>query len=263
MTRMTTAPRTFTFLGTGTSAGVPMIGCACEVCTSADSRNQRYRCAVLIGTPRGNLLIDTPPELRLQLIRAGVGIVHAVLYTHFHADHLFGLDDVRPIPLRLGGPVPLYCTDEVEGVIRQAFAYAFPVGEIPSYGYIPQLTFRRITEEPFEVLGETVTPIPLEHAHFKVFGFRIGNVAYCTDVSAIPERSWPLLEGLDVLVLDALRFKPHPAHFSLDQALEVIARVRPRRALLTHMSHDIEHESINRQLPTGVELAYDGLRFEF
>src|SRR5439155_8606097 len=158
-------PRTFTFRGTGTSVGVPMVGCDCEVCRSTNPRNNRYRCAVLVGTPQGNLLIDTPPELRLQLLRAGVGLVHAVLFTHYHADHLFGLDDVRPFPRQLGGPVPLYCTDEVERMIRQSFAYAFrpEVESLPS-GYVPKLTLRRITEEPFTVLGQRVVPIPLEHA---------------------------------------------------------------------------------------------------
>jgi|SRR5580765_3813587 len=240
-----------------------MVGCDCAVCTSPDPRNQRYRCAVLIGTPEGNLLIDTPPELRLQLIRARVPIIHAVLYTHYHADHLFGLDDIRPIPHRLGGPVPLYCADEVQEVIRKAFSYAFPQAGEKAYGYVPQLTFHPITEQPFQVLGQEIIPIPLRHAHFDVFGFRIGDVAYCTDVNVIPEESWPLLEGLDVLVLDALRFRPHPAHLSLNEALAVIERLKPKRALLTHMSHDIEHEAVSRQLPTGVELAYDGLRFEF
>jgi phosphoribosyl 1,2-cyclic phosphate phosphodiesterase len=256
--------RTFTFLGTGTSTGIPMLGCDCEVCRSTDPRNHRYRCSVLIGTPQGNLLIDTPPELRLQLLRAGVKLVHAVLYTHYHADHLFGLDDVRPFPPRLGAPMPLYCTDEVEAVIRNAFAYAFHRPTTASLSlYVPQLAFHRITEEPFTVLGQRVTPIPLQHARFNVFGFRIGDVAYCTDVSEIPERSWPLLEGLQVLVLDALRYKPHPAHFGLNQALEVIARVKPARAYLTHMSHELEHVTVNRQLPAGVELAHDGLAFEF
>jgi len=241
-----------------------MIGCNCDVCHSSDLRNQRYRCSVLIKTPEGNILIDTPPELRLQLLRAEIGIVHAVLYTHYHADHLFGLDDVRPIPHRLGSPMPLYCTSEVENVIRTAFAYAFPgPGDAAPYGYVPQLKFHRITEAPFRVLNQDVTPIPLKHAHFDVFGFRIGDVAYCTDVNVIPQRSWPLLDNLDVLILDALRFKPHPAHFSLNEALAVIEKVRPKRALLTHMSHDVEHEAVNRQLPKGVELAFDGMKIEF
>lgn len=255
--------RTFVFLGTGTSVGVPMLGCRCEVCTSPDPRNCRYRCAVLIKTGRGNILIDTPPELRLQLLRAGVGVAHAVLFTHYHADHLFGLDDVRPFPRQLGGPVPLYCTPETEQKIRMAFAYAF-VPEVKAHGlYVPQLDFHTIGMAPFEVLGQRVTPIPLRHARFHVLGFRIDDVAYCTDVNAIPPASWPLLEGLDVLVLDALRPRPHPGHFSLDEALAVIARVKPKRAYLTHMSHELEHESTNRRLPPGVELAYDGLTFEF
>jgi phosphoribosyl 1,2-cyclic phosphate phosphodiesterase len=256
--------RTFTFLGTGTSTGVPMLGCQCRVCQSEDPRNQRYRCAVLIGTPSGNVLVDTPPELRLQLLRARVPAVHAVLYTHFHADHLFGLDDIRPMPRQIGGPVPLYCTADVEDAIRTAFAYAFlPPDDPRAHGYRPQMAFHRIAEEPFTVLDQEVVPIPLLHAALGVLGFRIGNVAYCTDVSQIPERSWPLLEGLDILVLDALRYRPHPAHFSVAEALQVVERLQPKQTYLTHMSHDIDHETGSRQLPQGVEFAYDGLRFEF
>lgn len=241
-----------------------MIGCDCEVCRSTNPRNQRYRCAVLMRFPQGNILIDTPPELRLQLLREKVSLVHAVLFTHYHADHLFGLDDLRPIPHRLGGPVPLYCTAEVERKIRDTFAYAFrPEAQQMPMGYVPKLTFQRITEAPFTVLGQRVVPIPLVHAQFDVFGFRVDDVAYCTDVNRIPPESWPLLDNLRVLVLDALRFRPHPGHFSLDEALEVIARLKPARAYLTHMTHEIEHEAVNRQLPAGVELAYDGLTFPF
>jgi phosphoribosyl 1,2-cyclic phosphate phosphodiesterase len=256
--------RTFTFLGTGTSTGVPMVGCDCAVCRSTDPRNQRYRCAVLIGLPQGNVLIDTPPELRLQLLRESVKRLHAVLFTHYHADHLFGLDDVRPFCRYLDGPMPIYCTREVEEKIRLAFSYAFSrdAERIP-VGWIPKLGFQRITEEPFVVLGQRVVPIPLEHAQFDVFGFRIDDVAYCTDVNRIPERGWPLLEGLRILVLDALRYKPHPGHFSVNEALEVIERVKPATAYLTHMSHDIDHEEVNAKLPARVEPAYDGLSFEF
>jgi phosphoribosyl 1,2-cyclic phosphate phosphodiesterase len=241
-----------------------MVGCPCDVCRSTNPRNHRYRCAVLIRLPQGNLLIDTPPELRLQLLREKVDLVHAVLYTHYHADHLFGLDDVRPFPFKLGTPMPLYCTGEVERVIRTTFAYAFrPESDGGAAAYVPRLTFQRITEEPFTVLGEKVIPIPLIHAHFNVFGFRIGDVAYCTDVNKIPEESWRFLEGLRVLVLDALRPRPHPGHFSLEEALHVIGRVKPEQAYLTHMAHELEHEATNRRLPHGVELAYDGLSFEF
>jgi phosphoribosyl 1,2-cyclic phosphate phosphodiesterase len=256
--------RTFTLLGTGTSVGVPMLGCACATCRSPDPRNHRYRCSALIRTAAGNVLIDTAPELRLQLLRENVGVVHAVLYTHYHADHLFGLDDLRPVPRLLGGPVPLYCAAEVEGKIRTAFAYAFgPEAEGLSSGFVPKLTFRRITDEPFVVLDQRVTPIPLAHAHFDVYGFRIGNVAYCTDVSDIPRGSWGKLEGLDVLVLDALRYQPHPAHFGLYQALDAIDKLQPRQAYLTHVSHELEHETVNRQLPPNVQLGYDGLSFDF
>src|SRR5205807_1784707 len=229
--------RTFTFLGTGTSVGVPMLGCDCAVCQSTDPRNQRYRCSVVIGTPHGNLLIDTPPELRLQLLRARVRAVHATLFTHYHADHLFGLDDLRPMPRQIGGPVPLFCTQEVERRIRQTFSYAFTqdAETLPS-GYLPKLAFHTIDERPFTALGQTVVPIPLIHAHFNVFGFRFDDVAYCTDVNKIPPESWPLLEGVRVLVLDALRIKPHPGHFCLEEALDVISRLRPEQAYLTHMS---------------------------
>lgn len=256
--------RTFTFLGTGTSVGVPMLGCDCATCQSTNPKNQRYRCAVLIRMPQGNVLIDTPPELRLQLLREKVKLIHAVVFTHYHADHLFGLDDVRPFPRLLGGPVPIYCNVETERKIRDVFAYAFQAGnEQMPIGYVPKLQFQRIEEKPFSVLGQRFIPIPLIHAHFHVLGFRVDDVAYCTDVNRIPDESWPLLEGLRVLVLDALRPRPHIGHFSISEALEVIDRLRPKQAYFTHMTHELEHEETNRKLPPNVELAYDGLTFEF
>jgi phosphoribosyl 1,2-cyclic phosphate phosphodiesterase len=256
--------RTLVVLGCGTSVGVPMLGCGCAVCRSENPKNHRTRSSVLLKLPAGNLLIDTTPELRLQLIRERIPLVHAVLYTHYHVDHVFGLDDVRIFPKALGGPLPIYCAADVEEVIRQAFSYAFHPGneDLPP-GVLPKLEFRRITAAPFEALGQKIIPIPLVHARFDVFGFRIGDVAYCTDVSKIPDGSWPLLDGLDVLIIDALRpGKPHPSHFSLEQALEAAARVRPRRTYLTHMSHEFDYENPPR-LPPGVALAYDGLAFEF
>jgi phosphoribosyl 1,2-cyclic phosphate phosphodiesterase len=241
-----------------------MLGCDCDVCRSTDPHNQRYRCSVLIRTPQGRILIDTPPELRLQLLREKVGFAHAILFTHYHADHLFGLDDVRPFARQLGGSVPLYCTRDTERAIRQAFAYAFTNEALTSSSlFVPKLSFHTIDDTPFSVLGEHVVPIPLYHGGFDVLGFRIDDVAYCTDVSGIPETSWSRLEGLRILVLDALRPKPHPGHFSVDQALEVIARLKPDRAYLTHMTHELDHETTNKRLPPGVELAYDGLSFEF
>jgi phosphoribosyl 1,2-cyclic phosphate phosphodiesterase len=257
--------RTFTFLGTGTSVGVPMVGCGCPVCKSTNPKNHRYRCSVLVRAPGGTLLVDTTPELRLQLVREDVRLVHAVAYTHYHVDHLFGLDDLRIFPMLLNAPLPIYCTEDVEEVIRRAFSYAFHPGndDLPA-GMLPRLVFRRIDESPFEVLGEVLTPIPFAHGRFDVFGFRIGDVAYCTDVSGVPDRSWPLLEGLDVLTLGALRpGKPHPSHFSIEQALDVIAKVKPRQAYLTHMSHSVDHDTVSRTLPPNVALAYDGLSFRF
>lgn len=256
--------RTFTFLGTGTSVGVPMVGCECAVCQSNNPRNHRFRSSVLIRLPAGNLLIDTSPELRLQLLREKVPIVNAVLFTHFHADHLHGLDDLRPFPFKLGGPVPLYCNAETERRIREIFSYAFkPGSEQLPVGFIPQLAFQRIDEDPFTVLGQRVVPINLIHAHFHVLGFRIDDLAYCTDVNRIPPESWPRLEGVRILILDALRFKPHPGHFCIDEALEVVDRLKPEQAYFTHMSHDVDHDDTNRQLPKNVQLAYDGLSFEF
>lgn len=256
--------RTLVVLGCGTSVGVPMIGCHCAVCRSANPRNNRTRSSVLFKLPEGNLLVDTTPELRIQLLREKIDLIHAVLYTHYHVDHVFGLDDVRLFPRKLGGALPLYCSADTEDVIRQAFSYAFTeaASELPP-GFLPKLTFNRIDEKPFHVLGETVVPIPLIHSRFDVFGFRIGDVAYCTDVNRIPPTSMPLLEGLDVLILDALRpDNPHPSHFSLPEALAAIEELKPKRAYLTHMSHEMDYDS-PPAMPLNVSLAYDGLSIPF
>lgn len=248
------------FLGTGTSVGVPAIGCDCVVCTSDDPRNNRTRCSVILGLPEGNLLIDTPPDLRQQFLREGIGLIHAVLYTHSHADHLFGLDDLRLMQFYLGGPVPLYCEPPVEARIRKSYDYAFGDADHLHTGAVPRLEVRSIGLEPFEVLGVRVTPVRLGHGpHCEVLGFRIGNVAYCTDTNCIPAASMDLLRGLDVLVLDCLRPEPHDTHFGMGEALEVAAELAPKRTLFTHMSHNLDYAATNAQLPEGVELAYDGL----
>ena len=249
------------FLGTGTSVGVPAIGCGCEVCSSEDPRNNRTRCAVVLGLPEGNLLIDTPTDLRAQLLREKIGIVHSVLFTHEHADHIFGLDDLRLIPFYLGRAVPLYCEAAVERRIRQSFDYAFIDREQTHPGAVPKLTLHQITTEPLELLGARITPVRLGHGpRFEVLGFRVGNVAYCTDTNWIPPESEQLLEGLDVLILDALRHKPHATHFGLDEALAVVEKLRPKRTLLTHMSHELEYTATNASLPETVQLAYDGMQ---
>ena len=248
------------FLGTGTSVGVPVIGCGCSTCTSGNPRNQRLRCGLVVGLPEGTLLVDTPPDLRTQLLREKIGLVHATLYTHDHADHVFGLDDLRLFPYYLGHPMPMYCEEQVEARIRKSFDYAFQQAAPYFGGGVPNIEFRRITTEPFDVLGARVIPIRLAHGRFEVLGFRFGNVAYCTDTNGISPESQALLLGLDVLVIDALRHKPHPTHFSLDEAVEAARGLNPKRTYFTHMSHDLEHEATNAALPEGMELAYDGLR---
>ncbi len=243
-----------TMLGSGTSTGVPVIGCECAVCRSDDPRNQRTRSSVLVDLPLGRLLIDTSPEMRLQLVRERVGLVHAIAYTHHHVDHLFGLDDARIFSQKLGGPVPIYCEPETEETIRRVFHYAFEdrVKTFPSGG-VPNLVFTSIGPKvPFSVLGQTILPIRLDHGRFKVLGFRIGNLAYCTDVSRIPDESWPMLEGLDTLILDALRHEPHPTHFNLEQALEAIERLQPKHSYLTHLSHSFDHQVTEATLPPRV-----------
>ena len=248
-------------LGTGTSNGVPMIGCHCEVCSSSDPKNHRTRTGVVVRAPRGNFLIDTPPELRLQLLRERIDLVEAVVYTHGHADHIFGIDDLRLFGYYLKRAVPLYCDGPTTERIRQSFDYCFSDPELNNHpGATPRLELRSMELAPFELLGLTIRPMRLWHGQLPILGFRNNDVAFCTDVSRIPDESWPLLEGLRVLVIDALREKPHPTHFSVDQALEVVARVKPRQTYLTHISHTLEHEATNARLPKGVELAYDGLR---
>jgi phosphoribosyl 1,2-cyclic phosphate phosphodiesterase len=248
------------FLGTGTSVGVPTIGCGCAVCTSDDPRNQRTRCGLVLGLPAGNLLIDTPPDLRTQLLREKIGVVHGVLYTHEHADHLFGLDDLRLMQFYLGGPVPLYCEPRVEERIRKSFDYAFRDASHLHVGAVPQLRFHSIGLEPFEALGTRVIPLRLEHGpHCPVLGFRFGNVAYCTDTNGIPAESMALLRDLDVLILDCLREKPHTTHFGMAEALAVVAELAPRRTLFTHLCHELDHSAASAKLPPGVKIAYDGL----
>jgi phosphoribosyl 1,2-cyclic phosphate phosphodiesterase len=256
--------RELILLGTGTSVGVPVIGCRCPICKSTNPRNNRTRTAVLVPAPGGNLLIDTPPELRIQLLREHVEIVHAAIFTHSHADHIFGLDDLRIFGYRLDRAIGLYCEEVVERQLRQAFSYAFEPPDPDAHHFaVPKLAFERITPEPFELLGQLIRPIRLMHGKLPILGFRINDVAYCTDVSLIPAESWSLLEGLDTLVIDALRDQPHPTHFSIAQALEVIERVKPRRAYFTHVSHSLDYEATNARLPENVELSYDGQRIPF
>jgi len=245
------------FLGTGTSHGVPMIGCDCPVCTSNDPRNHRTRTSAFLNVDGIHLLIDTAPELRLQAIREHITRVDALLFTHSHADHLFGLDDVRRFNDLGGNHLRCYGSGETLKTIRRAFEYVFVPTQIG--GGKPALELVEVTA-PFTVDGLEVTPIPIWHGAMPVLGYRIGNLAYVTDCSRIPESSSELLSNLDVLVLGVLRVEPHETHFCLDEGLAVVEELAPERAFFTHVSHRMDHETTDLSLPDGVQLAYDGLR---
>ncbi|MEW6750159.1 MAG: MBL fold metallo-hydrolase [Candidatus Latescibacterota bacterium] len=247
-----------TFLGTGTSVGVPRIACHCAVCRSADPRNQRLRCSILMAEGDTRALVDTTPDLRTQVLRFGVKRIDAVLFTHAHADHLHGLDDVRCFCLDRDAPLPCYADRNTLARIRHVFDYAFD-SEYPST--VPQLTLHPI-QGPFPVGGLCVEPVPVYHGKLPILGFRVGGFAYVTDCSRIPPPSLERLRGLDTLVLNALRPRPHPTHFSVAQAVDVVQEVRPRRALFTHIAHDLEHQATNARLPPHVQLAFDGLVLE-
>lgn len=241
-----------------------MVGCRCPVCQSDDPRNHRTRTGVLVQTPQGNFVIDTPPELRLQLLREKILMVEAAVFTHEHADHVFGLDDLRLFGYYLDRAIPLFCESRVMARIRQSFEYAFTEPWPNNHsGATPRFALQEIDETPFSLLGQVVRPIRLWHGNLPILGYRLNNLAFCTDVSRIPDESWPLLEGLDTLVIGALRDKPHPTHFSIGQALEVVERVKPQKTYLTHLSHLLDYHVTNGRLPAGVELAYDGLRIPF
>jgi phosphoribosyl 1,2-cyclic phosphate phosphodiesterase len=248
-----------TFLGTGTSTGVPVPTCACDVCRSSDPRDARLRPSVLLGWDGATVLIDTSTDLRQQALRHGLMDLDAVFYTHAHADHIFGLDDLRMFNWRRGGAMPVYGSATTLAALRRTFWYVFE--EVEAGGGKPLLDLHEIGA-PFPLLGRTVIPVPLQHGRLPILGYRIGGFAYLTDVSAIPEASYSLLANLDVLVLSALRHRPHPTHMHLTRALEEAARIGAARTLFTHIAHEVSHASVAATLPPGVELAYDGLRLE-
>ncbi len=248
-----------TFLGTGTSHGVPAIGCRCATCTSSDPRDRRWRPSILLDLPRGSVLVDTSPDLRAQALAFDVTRIDAILFTHAHADHLLGLDDIRRFNEIQGGPVSCYGDRATLVELRRTFAYAFRPG--PTGGGVPRLNLFAV-EGPFSLAGADIVPVPHMHGTLPILGFRVGSFAYLTDCSAIPDSSWPLLAGVRHLALDALRARPHPTHFSLDEALAVVGRLAPERTWLTHICHDLGHQATSARLPAGVMLAYDGLRVE-
>lgn len=248
-----------TMLGTGTSHGVPMIGCGCAVCRSDDPRNKRTRASAAVQANGVTLLLDTATELRLQVLREGIGRVDAILYTHFHADHVSGLDDIKAFNAVLGGPMPCFGNASTERSLRERYRFAFE--PVPFIGLIPQLRYE-VVEDPFRLFGLDLVPVPIQHGGIMACGWRVGDVAYLTDTNGIPASSKPLLQGLELMIVDALRYRPHPTHFSVGEALEAIAELRPRRALLTHVNHDLDQATLEAELPDGVHLAYDGLVVE-
>ncbi len=247
------------FLGSGTSAGIPMIGCDCAVCTSNDPNDRRMRASVVVSYDGYRVLVDTTPELRLQCVANGVKMIDAVVYTHAHADHIMGLDDVRRFNILKGGPLDAWADDVTIKSLRQCFGYAFIEPPPDLKAFRPYLVHRRI-EGPFEIGGRTWTPIPLLHGRMPVNGFRVGNLAYCTDVSQIPESSFELLKGLDVLILDALQHKPHITHFTIGQAIEAAQRIGAKQTYFTHIAHALSHAATNETLPASIRLSYDRLR---
>lgn len=256
--------RRVTLLGTGTSSGVPVIGCRCAVCTSSDPRNRRLRPGLLLdlvdatGAAR-SVLVDTPTDLREQALRFAIERVDAIVFTHAHADHVFGLDDVRIFNFRQRAAIPCYGSAETLARIRRTFAYVFEDGQ--EGGGKPSLELVPI-DAPFALQGTELVPVPVLHGELEVYGYRSGDFAYVTDCNVIPESSYALLAGVRVLVLDALRPRPHPTHFSIAEAIAAARRIGAERTVFTHMTHDVEHAAASRELPPGIEFGYDGLRLD-
>ncbi len=250
-------------LGSGTSMGVPTLGCQCAVCESADPRDKRLRPSILLSRGGHNVVIDTTPDFRTQALRAGLDRLDAVVLTHCHADHILGFDDLRPYNFRQKTAIPVYGSEETFRVLRRVFSYVFDTR--PTLSSIPSVELREISG-PFVVLGIPFVPVPLLHGEMDVLGFRFGRAAYLTDFSRLPESSVPLLQDLDHLILDALRDVPHPMHQTVEQALALIDRLKPKRAWFTHIAHDLPHEATNERLRKAgypqVQLAYDGMTLE-
>jgi phosphoribosyl 1,2-cyclic phosphate phosphodiesterase len=248
-----------TFLGTGTSTGVPTIACACKVCTSTDPCDQRTRPSLMLEYEGRVVVIDTTPDFRQQALREKISRLDAVIFTHGHADHVLGLDDTRVFYFRQQVPLPIYADDATMATVRKVFAYIFEQNY--KYGGLGKLDPRSINGS-FDLWGRRFTPVPVLHGDLPVLGFRFDQAAYVTDFSTIPESSLPLLEGLDVLILDALRHKPHPTHSTVENSLGLVERLKPRQAFFTHIAHELGHEETNATFPPHVRLAYDGLKLD-
>ncbi|HWB53903.1 MAG TPA: MBL fold metallo-hydrolase [Tepidisphaeraceae bacterium] len=247
------------FLGTGTSAGVPMIGCHCEICRSTDPHDKRTRPSVLISYGSTSVLVDASPELRLQCVNNDINRIDAVVFTHAHADHIMGLDDVRRFNALSGKPLDVWADSTTHESLSRCFGYAFGDPRPEEKTFRPNLRKKSIAGS-FSIGDASWTPVPLYHGDMPILGFRVGNLAYCTDVSRIPEESFSLLTGLDVLVLDALQYKIHATHFSVEQAIDAATRIGARQTLFTHIAHSLPHAATNAKLPSTMQLAYDGQR---
>lgn len=255
---------TLTFLGTGTSMGVPTLGCDCAVCTSTDPHNRRTRPSIRLVYNGHTVLVDTGPDFHAQALREGVRRVDAVLYTHGHADHVMGFDDLRPLSFHADGNLPIYADDETATNIERIFDYTFR--KTDRYPTSARVQIHRIDTTPgagFDLLGACFRRIPVTHGRQEITGYRFGSAAYLTDMSDIPEVSLPLLQDLDVLILDALRREPHPSHSHLDKSVALVQQLKPKRAFFTHMSHDLDHDATEAILPPHIRLAYDGLQLQF
>jgi phosphoribosyl 1,2-cyclic phosphate phosphodiesterase len=247
-------------LGSGTSSGVPTIGCTCAVCHSADPRDTRLRPSILIAHGDHNIVIDTTPDFRAQVLQAKISHLDAIVYTHGHADHILGLDDVRPFNYHQGARIPIYVARPALAIIERVFQYVFDNRERNTS--VPKLDVHLIEDAPFEVLGLKFEPIPVTHGNQTIFGFRFGNVAYLTDHNEVPESSLERLQGLDVLFLDALRHRPHPTHSTVEASTAIAQELKPRQTYFTHICHDLPHAETQAALPEGIFLAYDGLEIE-
>jgi phosphoribosyl 1,2-cyclic phosphate phosphodiesterase len=252
---------TLTVMGSGTSMGVPTVGCDCAVCRSTDPHDKRTRPSVLVTYNDRHVLIDTTPDFREQAIREHLRQLDAVIYTHAHADHILGLDDLRPLSYhRPDGRIPLYAHERTARVLKEVFRYIFDSDY--KYGGLAQVEMHDLAG-PVELYGAKFEPVVVLHGDAEIYGFRFGSAAYLTDFSTIPEDSLPQLHDLDILFLDALRHKPHPTHSTVAHSLAIVESVKPRRAFFTHICHDLPHDATNATLPANVRLAYDGLKLEF
>ncbi len=250
---------TLIILGCGTSTGVPVIGCHCGVCASGDPRNKRTRSSLLVQIAGRNILIDTSTDLRAQSLTNGIERIDGVLFTHPHADHIHGIDELRAFNHVQGCAIPCFGSDYTVKRIRVMFDYIF--NDNSGDGWKPNLT-TEVVDAPFELFKVNIIPIEISHGSASIFGYRINDVAYITDCSSIPEKSFENLKGVKILILGALRFKPHPTHFSVQEALDASARIGPVRTILTHLSHSLDYARDNPELPPGIEFAYDGMRIE-